>query len=110
MAELSGGGNHGSLSGTNKVEIVATPSTGMFRMVRSIYFNHTDSETVVIHLAKKVSGVWYQIHSQLMIQGYTIEFGDGDMIILAEGESLEAWLDSSPSTNPTFISSYGDKG
>lgn len=109
MAELSGSGNHGSLDGTTHVELVPAPSAGVYRMVRAMHVNHTDSETVTFHLAKKVGGVDYQIHSQLLLEGYTLEWGDGDMIILNEGESLEAWLESSPATDPTFVVSYGDK-
>lgn len=108
MADLSASGNQGSLNGASKVEIVSAPSAG-YRMVRSLYFNHTDAETVTIHIAKKVGGSWYQIHSQLMLQGYTLDFGDGDMIVLTSGQTLEAWLDSSPATQPTFVVSYGDK-
>lgn len=109
MADLSANGNQGLLNGAFKVEIVPAPPAGTYRMIRSLYFNHTDTSTVVIHVAKKVSGSWYQIHSQLMLQGYTLDFGDGDMIVLTENQTLEAWLDSSPATQPTFVVSYGDK-
>lgn len=109
MAALTGSGNHGSLNGTSHVEIVAAPSAGVFRMVRAIYINHSDSEAVVVHLAKKVGMSEYQFHSQLLLQGHTMEFGDGDSIILSEGESLVGWIESSPATNPTFVVSWGDK-
>lgn len=110
MSALAGSGNHGSLNGSTHVELVPAPSAGSFRMVRALYINHTDADTVTLHIAKKISGNEYQIHSQLMLQGYTVEFGDGDMIILGEGESLVAWLDTTPSTTePTFVVSWGDK-
>jgi len=109
MAALTGGGNQGSLSGLTHVELVATPGAGVFRMIRALYINHTDSATVVLHMAKKIGVSEYQFHSQLMLQGYTVEFGDGDSIILTAGESLVAWLDSAPATNPTFVVSFGDK-
>ena len=109
MANLSASGNHGSLNGTTKVEIVAAPSAGSYRMIRALYFNHTDADTVTIHVAKLVGGTHYQIHSQLMLQGYTLYLGDGDMIVLGENETIEAWLDENPSTDPTFVVSWGDK-
>lgn len=109
MAALSGSGNHGSLNGTSHVELVASPGVGVFRMVRAMYINHTDADTVVIHLAKKIGANEYQFHSQLMVQGHTIELGDGDSIILNQGESLVGWLESSPATQPTFVVSWGDK-
>jgi len=108
MAELSGSGAAGSLNGATHVEVVPAPSTG-FRMVRCMYFNHTDSSPVTLHIAKKAGGTPYQFHSQTMLRGYTLEFGDGDIIILGANESLEAWLDSSPSTQPTWVSTWGDK-
>jgi hypothetical protein len=109
MAALAGAGNHGSLNGLTHVELVATPGAGVFRMIRALYINHTDSATVVLHLAKKIGANEYQFHSQLMLQGYTVEFGDGDSIILVQGESVVGWLDSAPATNPTFVVSFGDK-
>jgi len=109
MSALAGSGNHGSLNGATHVELVPAPSAGVFRMVRALYINHTDAVTVTLHVAKRVSSVDYQIHGQLLLQGYTVEFGDGDAIILTEGESLEAWIEGSPSTQPTFVVSFGDK-
>jgi len=109
MAALAGAGNQGSLNGLTHVELVAAPGAGVFRMIRALYINHTDSATVILHMAKKVGGNEYQFHSQLLCQGYTVEFGDGDSVILTAGESLVAWLDSAPVTNPTFVVSFGDK-
>ena len=109
MAILSGSGSHGNLSGSTHVELVPSPSAGSFRMIRALYINHTDTDNVTLHVAKKIGTSDYQIHSQLLQQGYTVEFGDGDMIILGEGESLVAWLDSTPAIAPTFVVSWGDK-
>lgn len=109
MSALVGASNQGSLNGATHVTLVPAPSAGVYRMIRCLYINHTDADTVTIHVAKLVSAVNYQIHSQLMLQGYTIEFGDGDAIILEEGETLEAWIDGSPATQPQFVVSYGDK-
>jgi len=109
MAALTGGGNHGSLNGATHVVLVPAPGIGVFRMIRCLYLNHTDAVTVTLHVSKKVGSTDYQIHSQLMLQGYTMEFGDGDAIILGPGETLEAWIDGSPGTQPQFVVSYGDK-
>ena len=109
MAALAGSGNHGSLNGITHVELVATPGIGVFRMIRALYINHTDSNPAVLHIAKKIGASEYQVHSQNMLQGHTVEFGDGDSIILVNGETLVAWLDSAPGTNPTFVVSFGDK-
>ena len=109
MAALVGSGNQGSLNGASHVELVPAPSAGVFRMVRALYVTHTDPVTITLHLAKLVSAVDYQVRVQSMLQGHTLEFGDGDAIILTEGQSLEAWIDGSPSTQPQFVVSWGDK-
>ena len=109
MADLTAYGNSGNLNGVTHVELVPAPTGLTFRMVRALYINHTDAVTVTIHIGKKVGASTYQIHSQLMLQGYTLEFGDGDMIVCGAGESIEAWLDSAPSTQPAFVVSWGDK-
>jgi len=108
MAALTVSGNHGILNGTTPVTLVSSPGVGVSRMVRALYINHTDSDPVVLHILKDYNTSQYQIHSQTMLQGYTLSFGDGDSIILVNGESLIAWLDSSPVTNPNFVVSWGD--
>lgn len=109
MAQLNANGAVGTTNATSEVEIVPSPAAGYFRMVRSLYFNNASGETVTIHVAKKVSSVNYQFHSQRLEDGYTLEFGDGDMIVLSENETIVAWLDSDPASETTWVANWGDK-
>jgi len=107
MAELSGNGNQGSLASA-AVTLVAAPVTG-FRMVRSLYINNISGQNVTLHLQKNVSATPYVFHSELMQPGDMLELGDGDLIILGAGETLEGYIDETVATYPVFLVSYGDK-
>ena len=109
MGQLNANGAVGSTNSLTEVEIVPSPAAGYYRMVRSLYFNNQAGGTVTIHVAKKVSGTNYQFHSQRLENGYTLEFGDGDMIVLAENETIVAWLDSTPASETTWVANWGDK-
>jgi hypothetical protein len=107
MAELTGSSSQGVLA-TTAVTIVPAPLSG-FRMIRCCYVFNQSGQIVTVSLQKNNGMTSYIFHKQLMDIGDTLELGDGDAIILAPGETLEAFIDETVATYPSFLTSYGDK-
>jgi hypothetical protein len=105
---FSGSGTHGTLNGTTPVEIVPTPSAGVERFVRAMYFYNNTGGAVALAISKYVGGTDYEICVVTLNAGDTLQFGDGDHVILTNGETLRAVLASSPAVNPDFVVSWGD--
>jgi hypothetical protein len=106
---FSGGGSHGTLNGTTPVEIAPTPGVGVERFVRAMYINNDSGESVVVTLSKYVSGADYDICSITLRDGDVLQFGDGDHVILGNGETIRAVLSTNPAVNPDYVVSWGDR-
>jgi len=105
---FSTGRNTGELNGTSVVTLVPTPAVSVGRMVRSMYIHNKSGVSVTVTVQHNDGVNPREIVVVTLSAGDTLEFGDGDISVLENGDTIEAFLGSSPGTNPSFVASWGD--
>ena len=105
------GSNDGVLNGASEITLVAAPTSGVRRIVRSINIANTDTANVVLSVLLKNSTNERTIWKGTLTDGDTWQFGEaGDTLVLdSTSKSVVAFLSAAPATNnPEFSASYGD--
>jgi hypothetical protein len=107
------GSNHGSLNGTNSVDIVAAPGASTIRVVRGIRLLNVDTAAVTVTFRKTVSGTHYSFDkvTALAVDGHFAPLdGDDVLFLTATTQSITAIMSgAAATTNPTFEADYLDK-
>lgn len=100
----------GSLNGVTPVTIVAAPAASTRRIVRNIIITNRDVGSVVLTVNYKSNGIDRRVWSGTLSSGDMWVWGiQGEILVLdAITKSIVAVLDSVPSTQPDFITTYGD--
>lgn len=104
------GSNDGVFTGTTPVTIVAAPSSGVKRMVKTITVFNADTQARILTL-RFASASNRTIAYQTLQPNDTFIFGgDGEVLVLdSTSKSITALLDSAPLANqPHFTAHYAD--
>jgi hypothetical protein len=105
-------GDRGVLNGSTPVTIVPAPTgTGTSRSaVRYMGVYNKDTATVTLTVRVASGSSSYIIWSGTLNAGSTFIFGEaGEVLVLNEGEYVEALLSSAPTTNnPDFNTSWAE--
>jgi hypothetical protein len=94
-------GNEGALTGTTPVTVLAAPASGHRRQLLKVGVYNGDGSTVNLTIQKDKAGT-NRVLKKVAITTLQ-QFSFTDLVILdATDESIELFIDESPSTQPTF--------
>lgn len=102
------GSSDGALNGTTEVTLVAAPSSGVRRLVKTLVVHNRDTAAVTLTIRLKNGINTRQIWKGTLASLDSLALSW--MIILdSTSKSLAAVLSGAPATtNPDFLTSYGD--
>lgn len=108
--EDRGGGDQGNSNATNSVTVVPACPTGYTRVVENLTFVNLDTGSVTARFRKTIAGpTHYQFDVTALAQNASATPVTKDTEIrLEDGESLTMVLDSDPTTEGDWVSSWRD--
>jgi hypothetical protein len=105
-------GNNALLTnGTTAIDVVASPGASVFRSVRCITINNTDTAPATVSIDLNVSGTLYTLFKQTLAVDQTMVFGDGNFFCVLDltTKKIQVVLAGAVTTNQlAVIASWGD--
>lgn len=103
------GSDDGELNGIFPVRVVPPPSSGVRRLVRALTIANPMSTGVALSVAF-VSGVKRRfLFSGVLQRRETWSWGyQGVLVLDSPAKYVEAWMETAPAIQPTFVSGWGD--
>ena len=92
--------NQANTNGTTDVELVAAPSSGSQRVVKSVVINNVDTATATVNVQFKKASNYYSIAKITMAAGDRLTLDEDDIQVLdATDESIVVDLAGAVTTN-----------
>lgn len=102
------GSNDGTLNGTLAVTVVAAPSNGVRRLVRTITIYNADTVRHLVTLRLNNNGTYRTLWKGTLAIGDTLIFND-PLVLDTTTKSIEALMGEAATTsNPDFTAHWGD--
>lgn len=102
------GNSHGAFNGVTAVDVVAAPAAATRRIVRSIIVYNADSASRTVTLRLDDGGTERIIGRAVLAAGELYVY-EVPVVLNATNKKIEGVLDAAPATTqPTFVSNYGD--